>query len=254
MEQLDVIKEIEAGLKFRWVYEKADTEPLNSVTHNYDIPLKIVEVLIKRDIKNEDDLKTFLESPLNKFINPFELKDIEIAVKRIYKALQNGEKICVYGDYDVDGISATSILYIFLKEIGANVVYHIPNGLSEGYSLNRNIIKKLAEKHVNLIITVDCGINSINEVLIAKSIGIDVIITDHHMPEDRISSIAVAIINPYRNDESYPFKHLSGVGVVYKILMALRYYLNKRNYFTKTKKMPNILKYLDHAISQAPEW
>lgn len=245
MEQLDVIKEIEAGLKFRWIYERVDINPLSSVAYKYDIPLKITEVLIRRGIKSEDDLKTFLESPLNKFINPFELKDVEIAVKRIYKALQNGEKICIYGDYDVDGITATSILYIFLKEIGANVIYHIPNGLSEGYSLNRNIIKKLAEERVSLIITVDCGINSINEVLLAKSIGIDVIITDHHMPQERISSVAIAVINPYRYDETYPFKHLSGVGVAYKILMALRFYLNKKNYFTKKKKMPNILKYLD---------
>jgi len=95
-----------------------------------------------------------------------------------------------------------------LKEIGANVIYHIPNGLSEGYSLNKNIIKRLAEEQVSLIITVDCGINSYNEVLLAKSIGIDVIITDHHMPKEPMISAAVAVINPYRSDESYPFKDL----------------------------------------------
>lgn len=245
MEQLDVIKEVESGFKFRWLYDRIDIEALIPLAHKYNIPLKIIEVLAKRGVKNESDLITFLESPLNKFINPFELKDIELAVKRIYKALITGEKICIYGDYDVDGITATSIMYIFLKEIGANVIYHIPNGLSEGYSLNRNIIKKLAEDRVGLIVTVDCGINSVSEVLMAKSIGIDVIITDHHMPKDTISSVAVAVVNPYRRDESYAFKHLSGVGVVYKLLMALRFYLNKKNYFTKTRKMPNILKYLD---------
>lgn len=245
MEQVDVIKELESGLKFRWIYEKVDVESLSYLSYKYNLPIKIIEVLVKRGIKNEEDLKAFLEAPLNKFINPFEMKDIEMAVQRIYNALKSGEKICVYGDYDVDGIAATSILYIFLKEIGANVIYHIPNGLSEGYSLNKNIIKRLAEEQVSLIITVDCGINSYNEVLLAKSIGIDVIITDHHMPKEPMISAAVAVINPYRSDESYPFKDLSGVGVAFKLLIALRYYLDKKNFFTKDKKMPNILKYLD---------
>jgi single-stranded-DNA-specific exonuclease len=245
MEQLDVIKEIESGLKFRWIYEKADVEHLRPIAYKYGLPLSILEVLVKRGVNTEADLKDFLETPLNKFLNPFDLKDVDVAVQRIYKALINNEKICVYGDYDVDGITATSIMYMFLKEIGANVIYHIPNGLSEGYSLNRNIIKKLSTEQVSLIITVDCGINSVSEVLLAKSIGIDVIITDHHMPQEKISSVAVAVINPYRADETYSFKHLSGVGVVYKLLMALRYYLDKKNFFNKHKKMPNILKYLD---------
>jgi len=122
MEQLDVIKEVESGFKFRWLYDRIDIEALIPLAHKYNIPLKIIEVLAKRGVKNESDLITFLESPLNKFINPFELKDIELAVKRIYKALITGEKICIYGDYDVDGITATSIMYIFLKEIGANAI------------------------------------------------------------------------------------------------------------------------------------
>jgi single-stranded-DNA-specific exonuclease len=245
MEQLDVVKEVESGFKFRWIYEKVDVESFVFYSYKYNLPIKIIEILVKRGIKNEEELKTFIEAPLNKFINPFEMKDIELAVHRIYNALNSGEKICIYGDYDVDGITATSIIYIFLKEIGANVIYHIPNGISEGYSLNKNIIRKLAEENVSLIITVDCGINSYNEVLLAKSIGIDVIITDHHMPKYPELSEAVAVINPYRTDESYPFKDLSGVGVVYKLLIALRYYLDKKNFFTKTKKIPNILKYLD---------
>ncbi|MDY6820522.1 MAG: single-stranded-DNA-specific exonuclease RecJ [Deferribacterota bacterium] len=245
MEHIDSIKRLEKGYKYYWYYNEVDITPLLSIGYKLRIPLKILEILIKRGIKNKEDLVIFIESPLNKFLNPFDLKGVDKAVEKIYNALKEKQKICIYGDYDVDGITATSVLYLFLKEVGANVTYYIPNSLREGYSLNKNAIKILAKQNVDLLITVDCGINSYEEILIANSVGIDVIVTDHHKPNEHMSYSNITIINPYRYDETYPFKGLSGVGVIFKIILALQYFLDKKGYFNKNIKRPKLINYLD---------
>ena len=151
--------------------------------------------------------------------SPLLLKDVEKAVERIQAALENGERIAIYGDYDVDGVTSVTILYLYLKELGADVGYYIPNRIGEGYGLSNNAIDHLAEIGVTLIITVDTGITAFEEVNHAKSLGIDVVITDHHECQDNIPD-AVAVINPHRADCPYPFKSLAGVGVIFKVLCA----------------------------------
>ena len=155
----------------------------------------------------------------------------------------NHERICIYGDYDVDGITATALLYIFLMQCGANVSYYIPNRLEEGYGLNKEAVKEIAARKTNLIITVDCGISAVQEVLEASIHGMDIIITDHHQPSKELPVAAYAIINPMREDDTYPNKTLAGVGVAFKTVMALRFVLKKYDFFKQ--EVPNIRNLLD---------
>ena len=147
------------------------------------------------------------------------LKDIEPAVERIQRAIENHERIAIFGDYDVDGVTSVTMLYLYLHDLGADVGYYIPNRVGEGYGMSNDSIKYLHSIGVNLIITVDTGITAINETEYAKSLGIDVIITDHHECQDTIPD-AVAVINPHRKDCNYPFKYLAGVGVIFKFICA----------------------------------
>ena len=234
---------ITKSIKFRWVYKKVDSGILNSLSSEFSVPKGICEVLARRSILTKSDFEVFFNAPLKDLINPFMLKDMNKAVEVIYKAVSKGETICVYGDYDVDGVTATATLYLFLKEIGAKVTYYVPNRLEEGYGLNREAIDEICAKNVSLIVTVDCGITGFAEVDYAKSKGLKIIITDHHQPGDLLPENADAVINPLRPDDEYPFKYLSGVGVAFKLIMALRYYLNsEKNYLGN---LPNLKKYLD---------
>ena len=178
---------------------------------------------------------SFLNPDYSRLYNPFLLKDMDKAVNRILSALENKEKIIIYGDYDVDGITSTSILFLFLKENGAIVDYYIPNRMEEGYGLNLEAINKIKDKGTDLIITVDTGITAVNEVALAKELGMDVIITDHHECQAEVPQ-AYAVIDPKQEDCSYPFKLLAGVGVSFKLIQALAKKLNNEN---------SICKYMD---------
>ena len=164
------------------------------------------------------------------------MPDMKIAVKRIIKAIENNEKAIIYGDYDVDGITSITVLSKFLKERGLNVGAYIPNRLNEGYGLNKEAIKKIADSGYKLIITVDCGISGIEEIKYAYSLGMEVIVTDHHEPLDELPK-ALAIIDCKRKDNKYPFNSLAGVGVAFKLIQAIgiELKLDEREY----------LKYLD---------
>lgn len=142
------------------------------------------------------------------------------ATERIFKALQNNERICVYGDYDADGVTSTALLYDYLNSLGANVTYYIPSRESEGYGMNNSAVDKIYADKVKLIITVDNGVSAIEQIDYASSLGIDTVVTDHHTPPATLPN-AVAVVNPHREDCMSEFKHLSGVGVVFKLIMAL---------------------------------
>ena len=144
--------------------------------------------------------------------NPFDLKDVDIAVKRIFEAIENNEKIYIYGDYDVDGITSVSLLYLALSELGGNIHYYIPLR-DEGYGLNKDAIQSLKEEEANLVISVDCGINSIEEINFANELGLDFIITDHHEIIGDLPK-AFAVINPKREENIYSYKYLAGVRVL----------------------------------------
>ncbi len=230
------------SLKYRWVYKKS-SEKVSFYSTLEDIPDCICEALNKRNVLTEEDLTTYFDTPLGNLLNPFALSNMDKAVDRIASAIDSDELICIYGDYDVDGVTSTTLLYLFLKEIGARVIYYIPNRLDEGYGLNIEAMDEIYEKNVQLVITVDCGMTAVKEVKYAKSLGMDVIITDHHQPAEEIPSDAVAILNPLSPDDTYPFKSLCGVGVAFKLVMALRYHLKQNQFFGN--KIPNIKKYLD---------
>ena len=174
-------------------------------------------LLWNRGYKTVDAAKSFLRNEDAVLHSPFLLRDLEPAVERIKLALDRGEKICIYGDYDVDGVTAVSMMYLYLFSLGANVGYYIPSRAGEGYGLSCAAIDHLAKKGVNLIITVDTGITATEETLHAKKMGIDMVITDHHECRPDLPE-ACAVVNPHRFDCDYPFPELAGVGVVFKLL------------------------------------
>jgi len=179
------------------------------------------QLLVNRGIHTADIASDFLKCSLASCHDPFRLKDMDKAVSRIKKAIANGETILVYGDYDVDGMTGVAVLYSALKILGAKAESYIPNRVEEGYGLNNAAIKKCEKLGVTLIITVDCGITSFKEIEYAASLDIDVIVTDHHEILDSKVPRAYAVINPLQEGCKYPFKHLAGVGVAYKLVKAL---------------------------------
>lgn len=185
-----------------------------------NISPEISQILNNRGIDNEKDAEIFMNPSLEYLRDPFLMKDMKKATDRIKKAIENNERIYIYGDYDVDGVSSTSILYLYFKSIDFSVKYYIPNRLEEGYGVNEDAIRKIYDDGCDLIITVDCGITSVNEVEIAKELGIDVIITDHHECQSEIPD-AFAIVNPKQKDCHYPFDMLCGCGVAFKMIQAL---------------------------------
>ena len=208
----------------KWECYKPDENKVNELVKLCDINEIVAKVLVNKNISKEE-LNIFINPTRKDFHNPFLMPDMEIAVNRIIKAITNKEKIMIYGDYDADGITSITVLKSFLEERGLDVFSYIPNRLDEGYGLNNDAIKKIYEENYKLIITVDCGISGIDEVEYANSLGIEVIITDHHEPADILPK-ALAVVDAKRKDSKYPFNQLAGVGVVFKLIQAISIKLN----------------------------
>ncbi len=188
-------------------------------------------LLVNRKVDTTENALKFLNPSLNNIRSPFSIKDIGTAVRRIYKAIKNAEKILIFGDYDVDGITSTSILLNFLQNTGADVQYYIPHRTKEGYSLQAMHISDYAiPNKINLIITVDCGSGSHDAVKTAQEAGIDVIITDHHIISKRLPK-AFAVVNPKRHDCTAGFDNLAGVGVVFVLIICLRKFMRDMNFW-----------------------
>ena len=203
----------------KWEYYSFNEERVNEICKEFKIDKLLATILVNRGIK-EEEIRKFLEPTRDDFHNPFLMPDMEVAVDTVIKAIEDKEKILIYGDYDVDGITSISVLQKFLEERGLEVAHHIPNRLEEGYGLNNDAIKKIAEDGYKLMITVDCGISGIEEIEFANSLGIRTIVTDHHEPLDELPN-AIAIIDAKRKDNKYPFNQLAGVGVVFKFIQAI---------------------------------
>jgi len=208
-----------------WTIKSQDINKVHNLASSLGCSEIVARLLINRGLADYESASNFLNLSEQMVHDPFMLNDIQIAVDRILFAIKNNEKICIYGDYDVDGITSVSVLYLYLKHFTDCVEYFIPNRFSEGYGVNDNAIKTVADNGVKLIITVDTGISAFSEVEYASSIGVDVVITDHHECQDDLPN-AVAVVNPKRHDSTYPFKKLAGVGVVYKLISALDLSLN----------------------------
>lgn len=185
------------------------------------------KLLWNRDMKTVTAANRFLRLEETRFHDAFLLRDMDKAVERIEAALEAGEKIAIYGDYDVDGVTSTSLLYLYLRERGADVTYYIPSRLHEGYGLSRGAMDRLAEAGVRLMITVDTGITAVDETAYAKSLGIETVITDHHACRETLPEVCAAV-NPHRPDDAYPFSELAGVGVVFKLVSAMEILRTRR--------------------------
>lgn len=220
----------------KWQICAINQEKVNEIKEKYKISDLLATILVNKKLVDKDDIELFLNPTRNDFYDPFLINDMDIATERIIKAIKNQEKAIIYGDYDVDGITSITVLKSFLKDAGLEVGYYIPNRLEEGYGLNKNAIDKIYNENYELMITVDCGISANEEIEYANSLGLEVIVTDHHEPGDVIPN-ALAVIDNKRKDSRYPFRELAGVGVSFKVAQALGQKLGMRE--------EAYLKYLD---------
>jgi single-stranded-DNA-specific exonuclease len=209
---------------------------------NLDVHPIVGQLLLNRGITDPKKAEKFLFPSLNDLPNPFIMKGMERAVKRVIKAIFSREKITIYGDYDVDGITSIALIKKFFSELGIQVDHYIPKRIEEGYGLNAEAIKSIASRGTKLLITVDCGITNVDEVALANSLGLEVIIIDHHEVPDRLPE--ATILNPLQKDCPFHFKELAAVGVVFLFLMALRKSLREMGFF-KGHPQPNLKRYLD---------
>lgn len=203
----------------KWEVRPLDKERAAAFAQMYGVPFFLAMLMNIRGLDDAAHLREFLGEgePLS---DPFLLKDMDKAAARITRAVDNMEKIAVYGDYDADGVTSTAMLYSYLETRGADVIFYIPQREGEGYGMNIGAVEYLKEQGVSLIVTVDTGISSVQEVARANELGIDVVVTDHHRPQEILPD-AVAVVDAYRPDDTSPYKHFSGVGIAFKLLMAL---------------------------------
>ena len=209
-------------MNFKWNYEPPTSErkqAAKELAEKIGMSPILADLLIQRGIKTESAAKRFFRPMLNELIDPFLMNDMDVAVDRLNDAMGRKERIMVYGDYDVDGCTAVALVYKFLQQFYSNIEYYIPSRYEEGYGVSHKGIDYAAEHGVKLIIVLDCGIKAIDEIAYAKERGVDFIICDHHVP-DEVMPPAVAILNPKREDSTYPFKHLCGCGVGFKFMQA----------------------------------
>lgn len=222
------------NIRWDYLYKSSNQNKISELSEKLALPSAIACILVNRGIDTEDAARAFLGKSISGVRHPFELKDAQKAAERIKAALEHKEKIVIYGDYDVDGITSTAILYQFLLEQGADIDFYIPNRSDEGYGINMLALQKIKKSGAKLLITVDCGITAVGEVEFAKALGLDVIITDHHTCKDELPK-AYALINPKQPGCTYPFKDLAGCGVAFKLVLALALTLgySAREYFDK---------------------
>jgi len=229
-------------MKNNWIIEKENPKLRDKLAKSLQISPITAQILVNRGIENETEANLFLNCTLFDLPSPYLMKGMDRAIERIKKALKNNERIAIYGDYDVDGVTSTALLYSFLKVLKANVTYYNPDRLKEGYGINIDAVKKLAEQGVSLIISGDCGITAVKEIEQAKELGVEFIVTDHHQPPQELPQ-AVSILNPKLSECKYPGKEIVGVGVIFNLVIALRRALRDEGFFKNGE--PNLGDYLD---------
>ena len=203
----------------KWVTKKLNKDNAVAISQRYELPMLIAMLLDIRGITDDSAIIDFLSNE-TLTASPFEIRDMDLAVERIQAAIEDGELICVYGDFDADGVTSTALLYSYLSDIGANAMYYIPSRETEGYGMHREAIDRLYQRGVKLIITVDNGVAAADEIAYANSLEIDTVVTDHHAVPDVLPE-AVAVVDPHRPDCDSSFKELSGVGVAFKLVQAI---------------------------------
>lgn len=204
----------------RWIVSEQDPSCVKKLADSLGTNELCAKLLINRGYTDVESARAFMEKSDAFLYDPFLLKDIKLATARIRRAIEEDERITIYGDYDVDGVTSVSVLFMYLREHGADVDYYIPTRDGEGYGVSSAAFRTIKEHGTGLVITVDTGITAIDEIAYAKSIGLDVVVTDHHQCRPELP-VCEAVVNPQRPDCEYPFKELSGVGVIFKVLCAL---------------------------------
>lgn len=229
-------------MRARWRVADSDLATRQALAAATGLSPLVCQVLLNRGLTDATAVQAFLMPSLHDLHDPYLLHGMERAVQRLVTAIRQGERIAIYGDYDVDGVTATALLVTFFDELGLQVPYYIPERASEGYGLNAHAIRQLASAQVRLLITVDCGSTALEEVALARRLGLDIIITDHHQPPAQLPD-ACAVLNPHQPACPYPNKSLCGVGVVFKLLTALRAALRQSGLLTD--RLPNLKRHLD---------
>ena len=227
----------------RWRLREGNKDAEDLLIRELGLNPIVSRILMSRDIVEPDDVRRYLSPSLQDLHNPFLMQDMKKAVDRLLRAIYRHEKVAIFGDYDADGITSVVVLLHFLRRIHTDVRYYIPDRITEGYGLNRQVIDRLRSEAVSLIVTVDCGISDHEEISYARQLGMDTIILDHHEISNALPA-AVAVVNPHRDDCRFPFKHLAAVGIVFNFLIALRGTLREEGFWNKDT-YPNLRDYLD---------
>jgi single-stranded-DNA-specific exonuclease len=227
----------------KWVVRPQDPKTALGIAKALDTTSLVGQILLNRGFGDIEEATQFINCQLADLLDPYILHGMREAVDRIILSLEKKEKILVYGDYDVDGVTATSLILLFLRDLGFSTHYYIPKRVEEGYGVNKESIRKFAQQGIGLIITVDCGISSVDEIAYANSLGMNVIVTDHHEPPIKLPD-AVALINPLLTECTFPFKGLSGVGLAFYLIAGLRKGLRENGFF-KEGGEPSLVDYLD---------
>ncbi len=234
---------MEQARQKRWRIRETDPALVELLNRELDLSSLVAGLLVNRGIGDPAETLRFLSASLADLHDPFLLRGMEQGVERLLLAAQSGERVCIYGDYDVDGVTAVALLIGFFRSVGVDCFYHIPNRLEDGYGLSAEGIASSVGRGAKVIVTVDCGVTAVDEARLCKELGVDLIITDHHTPGDRIPD-ALAVINPHQPGCLFPFRYLAGVGVAFNLLIALRGRLRAAGWFAG-KEEPDLRDYLD---------
>jgi single-stranded-DNA-specific exonuclease len=228
----------------RWILKAADEETVERQSRQANISPLLARLLVLRGLADLDSAKRYLSSSLRSDLpSPFIMTDMEAAVERIVHTIKQQQLIGIWGDYDVDGTTGASVLVSFLREVGAEPIYHVPHRIEEGYGLNVEGLRRFKERGVALVVTVDCGISNADEIDAAREFGLDIVVVDHHQPPDRLPP-AVAVINPHRQDCQFPDKGLCAAGLAFYLVIGLRAKLREIGWFEASGD-PDIRRYLD---------
>ncbi len=227
----------------KWLIKTIADTGVEEISQSLGVSTVVARILMGRGVLTIEDGKKFLTPTLSTMLDPFLLKGILAAVERVLRARKEGETVCVYGDYDVDGITGTALLVSFLRQVGLVCKYFIPNRFDDGYGLNEEALQHIIDAGSSLIISVDCGIVSLKEAAFCQRAGVDLIILDHHTPGEHLPE-AAAVVNPLQPGCAYPFKMLAGVGVAYNLLVAMRKRLREEGVFEAGQE-PDLRDWLD---------
>ncbi|MGV7221047.1 MAG: single-stranded-DNA-specific exonuclease RecJ [Nitrospinales bacterium] len=230
-------------LNKNWKLAEPSMEKVEVLARELKLSPLISQLLVARNIESPAEAEFFLKADLAGLHNPFLMKGMSDAVNRIVSAIEAGEKITIYGDYDVDGVTAASLMVHFLRELNTPFGYYLPERMSEGYGINNAALQKIYDGGSSLVISADCGITAVKETIFANEIGLDVIITDHHQVGEEGLPQAIAVLNPHQKDCEYPYRFLSGVGIIFKLTIAIRSALHEKGW--EKNRLPNMKKHLD---------